>query len=177
MDGWYHQCTGHERGQIREMVRDREAQCAAVRGVTKSWTRLGTASEIISCIRHCVGPKVPKNLKILLFNQQINLFYCNYLGIWKAILCPNHLSFMRICCHWALSFHTSHHLNWALSFHTSHHLTHQVAFQGSRSACSDSPWCSTSLVFPNISLGFCLVPVSPPIDKSGLGYQSTSFLP
>ena len=28
-------------GKLQEMVRDREACCAAVHGVTKSWTRLG----------------------------------------------------------------------------------------------------------------------------------------
>ena len=28
-------------GKFQEMVRDREAWCAAVHGVTKSWTQLG----------------------------------------------------------------------------------------------------------------------------------------
>ena len=33
--GWHHQLSGHEFEQIREIVKDREAWCAAVRGVTK----------------------------------------------------------------------------------------------------------------------------------------------
>ena len=35
MAGRHHQCNGHE---LREMVRDREAWCAAVHVVSKSWT-------------------------------------------------------------------------------------------------------------------------------------------
>ena len=38
--GWHHWCTGHELGQLWEMVRDREVWHAAVYGVMKSWTLL-----------------------------------------------------------------------------------------------------------------------------------------
>ena len=40
MAGWHDQCKGHELGQTLEMVRDREAWCAAVHGVAKSRTQL-----------------------------------------------------------------------------------------------------------------------------------------
>ena len=40
MVGWHHRFNGHEFGQTLETVKGREAWCAAVHGVTKSWTRL-----------------------------------------------------------------------------------------------------------------------------------------
>ena len=42
MAGWHHQCNGYELGQTGEMVRDREAWHAAVHGVVKRWTWLGS---------------------------------------------------------------------------------------------------------------------------------------
>ena len=40
MVGWHHKLNGHEFEQLQEMVKDREAWCAAVHGVTKSQTQL-----------------------------------------------------------------------------------------------------------------------------------------
>ena len=34
--GWHHQLDGHEFEQTGEMVKDREAQCAAAHGVAES---------------------------------------------------------------------------------------------------------------------------------------------
>ena len=37
---WHHRLDGHESGELRELVMDREAWRAAIHGVTKSWTQL-----------------------------------------------------------------------------------------------------------------------------------------
>ena len=38
MVGWYHRLDGHEFENLQEMVKDREAWCAAVHGVAKNRT-------------------------------------------------------------------------------------------------------------------------------------------
>ena len=40
MVGWHHRLNAREFEQTPEMVKDREAWCAAVHGFAKTWTRL-----------------------------------------------------------------------------------------------------------------------------------------
>ena len=46
MVGWHHRLNGHEFEQLLEMVKDREAWCAAVHGVSKSRTRLSSSTTV-----------------------------------------------------------------------------------------------------------------------------------
>ena len=48
MVGWHHQLKGHGLDRLQELVMDREAQRAAVHGVTKSRTRLSDWTELNS---------------------------------------------------------------------------------------------------------------------------------
>ena len=47
MAGRHHWLDGHEFSKLRELVMDREAWCAAVCGVTKSWTWLSNWTELM----------------------------------------------------------------------------------------------------------------------------------
>ena len=51
MVGWHHWLSGHEFEQICEIVKDREAWCAAIHGVAKRWTRLSNYITTVSMLR------------------------------------------------------------------------------------------------------------------------------
>ena len=52
MAGWHHRLDGCESSELRELVMDREAWCAAIHGVGKSRTRLSDLTEVWSaCAR------------------------------------------------------------------------------------------------------------------------------
>ena len=46
MDGWHHWLDGCESEWTPDLVMDREAWCAAIHGVAKSWTRLSDWTEL-----------------------------------------------------------------------------------------------------------------------------------
>ena len=47
MAGWHHQLIDMSLSKLRKLVMDREAWCAVIHGVTKSWTRLNNWTELM----------------------------------------------------------------------------------------------------------------------------------
>ena len=56
---WHHRLNGHEFEQIPGDSEDREAQCAAVHGVAKSWTLLNERTTKNTRAKAEIGPKFP----------------------------------------------------------------------------------------------------------------------
>ena len=50
MAGWHHGLDGRSLGEVWELVMDREAWCAAIHGVTQSWTRLSDRTELTAFV-------------------------------------------------------------------------------------------------------------------------------
>ena len=53
MVGWHHQLNGHEFEQTQGDMKDREAWCAVVHGVTKSWTWLSNWTTMTATFLEC----------------------------------------------------------------------------------------------------------------------------
>ena len=93
MAGQQHWCNEHELGQIWEMVRDREAWCAAVHGVTKSWVLLGSWTTMTT------NPVQPHpNLMTsskTLFPITLSSMRVRALCIWKELDSPSQAGLWR----------------------------------------------------------------------------------
>ena len=84
MVGWHHWLNGHEFTQkLHEIMKDGEAWCAAVHGVTKSWTLLSGWKTTICIHRHPLWRERRKciNIAIFLLTRSILLFSKSFAGL------------------------------------------------------------------------------------------------
>ena len=91
MAGWRHWFNGHGLCRLWQLVVDREAWCAVVHGVTKSWTWLSNCTELK------MGMKITPMFKVLVRIRWINI--CKVLiqdqCILRSMQILGHCTFMK----------------------------------------------------------------------------------
>ena len=89
MVGWHHWLDGQELSKLWEMVKERETWCAAVHGITKSWTWLSswttTKTSFKAWIQHVACPRAPKNRFLFLPKWIWVTFHCLQ-HLWRESL-------------------------------------------------------------------------------------------
>ena len=100
----HHQFNGHERGKLREIVKDREAWSAAVHGVTKSQAWLGdwkaTAAESASGTESTVWwPGAGEEDEELCFNRE-KFQFCKMTAFLRRMVVMTVQHYECTYCHW-----------------------------------------------------------------------------
>ena len=60
--------------ELQELVKAREAWCAVVHGVAKSWTRLGDRTELCICANYFSFPKLSFIYKIMSIRYPLKVY-------------------------------------------------------------------------------------------------------